>query len=233
MKKIQFLTSLIFILSSYAHAMGIDDDPTITKVMGEIETSKAGGERIKAWGIEAWVGKDLEKVWIKSEGEIEGGVVAEGEIQVLHSRAVAPYWDFQYGIKKDFQPEPNRVWGVVGFKGLAPYLVEVDAALFVGKSGRTAARLGVEYEYMFTQKIVLSSEVEVNMFGKNDEITGTGKGLANIEAGLRLGYEVSREFMPYIGISWGKKYGNTAAYASNEGEDVEDARIVTGVHFWF
>ena len=213
--------------------MGIDDDPILTKVMGEIETRKTGDGNFSVWNINGWVGKDLEKIWFKSEGEKEDGVVVEAEVQVLYSKAVTPYWDLQYGIKKDIKPTPTRTWMVVAAKGLAPYLVEIDASLFIGKSGRTAVRLDAEYEYMFSQKIVLSTEVEVNMFGKDDELTGAGKGFANIDAGFRLGYELSREFTPYIGINWGKKYGNTAIYARNEGEDVEDTQFVMGVKFWF
>ncbi|SFV77940.1 Copper resistance protein B [hydrothermal vent metagenome] len=154
-------------------------------------------------------------------------------MQILYSKAIEPYWDIQYGIKKDFQPTPNRTWGVIAAKGLAPYLVEIDASLFIGESGRTSIRLDAEYEYMFSQKLVLSPEVEINIFGKDDEVTSTGKGLSNIDAGLRLRYELSREFAPYVGINWGKKYGNTATFASNDGEDVEDAQFVTGIRFWF
>jgi copper resistance protein B len=58
---------------------------------------------------------------------------------------------------------------------------------------------------MFSQKLILSPEIEVNLFNKNDELTGVGKGLSSIEAGLRLRYEITREFAPYIGINWEKK----------------------------
>ncbi len=233
MKKIKILTSLLLGLSFLAHAGGVDDDPILTKVMGEIETRSTVGSNPKVWAVDAWVGKDLEKIWIKTEGEKLDGKTTEAELQVLYSKAVTPFWDLQYGIKKDFKPTPSRTWGVIAAKGLAPYLLEVDASLFVGESGRTAVRLDLEYEYMFSQKLVLSPEVEVNFFGKNDEATGTGEGLSNIEAGLRLRYELSREFAPYVGVNWGKKYGNTATFANNEGEDVEDAQIVTGIRFWF
>ncbi|MDB2589472.1 copper resistance protein B [Candidatus Thioglobus sp.] len=233
MKKIKILTSLLLGLSFLAHAGGVDDDPILTKVMGEIETRSTAGSNPKVWAVDAWVGKDLEKIWIKTEGEKLNGKITEAELQVLYSKATTPFWDLQYGIKKDFKPTPSRTWGVIAAKGLAPYLLEVDASLFVGESGRTAVRLDLEYEYMFSQKLVLSPEVEVNFFGKDDEVTGTGKGLSNIEAGLRLRYELSREFAPYVGVNWGKKYGNTATFANNEGEDVEDAQIVTGIRFWF
>lgn len=233
MKKLKIISSLILCFSIQAYAGGVEDDPLLIKVMGEAEIRQADGANPIAWNIDAWIGKDLNKLWIKSEIEIVDGETEESELQLLYSKAIDPFWDIQYGVKKDFKPAPSRTWGVVALKGVAPYLFEVDASIFVGGSGRTAVRLDVEYEYMFSQKLILSPELEMNIFGKDDEATGTGKGLANIGAGLRLRYELNREFSPYIGFNWGKKYGNTAKFASNEGEDIEDAQLVTGARFWF
>ena len=233
MKNLKILMGFLWCLSFLTHAMGVDDDPILTKVMGEIETRKADGANLRVWNANVWIGKDLEKIWIKSEGEKLNGKTIEAELQILYSKAVAPFWDLQYGIKKDLQPTPDRTWGVIAAKGMAPYLFEVDASLFIGESGRVSMRLDAEYEYMISQKLILSSEIELNIFSKDDEAISIGKGLSNIEAGLRLSYELSREFSPYIGINWGKKYGNTATFSSSEGEDVEDSKIVTGVRFWF
>lgn len=233
MKNLKVIIGLLLLFSAQAYAGGAEDDPILAKVMGEVEIRKVDGSDPRVWNIDAWIGKDLEKLWIKSEGEMVNGKITESELQLLYSKAIEPYWDIQYGIKKDFKPTPSRVWGVVAIKGVAPYLIEVDASAFIGKSGRTALRLDAEYEYMFSQKLVLSPEVEINIFGKDDEATSTGKGLSNIDVGLRLRYELSREFAPYIGINWGKKYGNTATFVGNEGEDIEDAQLVTGVRFWF
>lgn len=103
----------------------------------------------------------------------------------------------------------------------------------MGNSGRTAFRLEAEYDLLFTQKLILSPEVEINIYGKNDEDTNTGSGLSDAEFGLRLRYEIRREFAPYIGLNWYKKYGNTADYARHEGEHVSEASIVIGVRAWF
>lgn len=233
MKNLKIIAVLLLTVSMQSYAGGVEDDPILTKVMGEVEIRGVDGTNPRVWNIDAWVGKDLEKLWIKSEGEMVNGKTTESELQLLYSKAIDPYWDIQYGIKKDFKPTPSRTWGVVAIKGLAPYLVEVDGSIFIGESGRTAIRLDAEYEYMFSQKLVLSPELEVNIFGKDDEATSTGKGLSNIDIGFRLRYELSREFAPYVGINWGKKYGNTATFTSNEGEDIEDAQIVSGVRFWF
>ncbi len=137
------------------------------------------------------------------------------------------------GLRKDFQPTPSRSWAVLGVQGLAPYLFEVDTAVFLGESGRTALRLEAEYEILFTQRLILSPEIEVNFYGQNDEATGTGSGLSDVEFGLRLRYEIRREFAPYIGVNWFKKFGNTADFSRLEGAEVSDTQIVLGVRAWF
>ena len=234
MKYLKIITiSCLFALTSKSFAGGIEDDPILTKVMGEVELRSTDGANPRAWNIDAWVGQDLNKFWVKTRGEKVAGKTEKSELQLLYSKAIAPFWDLQLGVKKDFQPKPQRNWGVIAAKGLAPYLFEVDASLFVGESGRLGVRLDAGYEYMLSQKLILSPEVEINVFSKDDELTGTGKGLSSVEAGLRLRYEVTREFAPYIGINWEKKYGNTADFSIAEGEDIEDVQIVVGVRFWF
>ena len=121
----------------------------------------------------------------------------------------------------------------IGLQGLAPYYFEIDSAFFIAENGHTALRLDMEYELLFTQRLILTPEIEVNFYGQNDAEFGTGSGLSNIETGLRLRYEIRREFAPYIGVNWSKSFGNTAGFSRDEGEDVEDLQWVIGVRVWF
>ena len=233
MKRI-LLSMLVMSVSLSATAGGRGDDPLLTKVMiGQFEHRSTGGSDPVVLEAQGWIGKDLQKLWIKTEIEHVGGETEESELQFLYSHAVAPYWDFQVGWRHDDRPTPDRDWLALGFQGVAPYFFEIDAAAFIGESGQTALRLEAEYEMMFTQKLILSPEIEVNFHGKNDEATGTGSGLSDMELGLRLRYEIRREFAPYIGINWTKKYGNTADFARAEGEETSDAQFVVGFRAWF
>ncbi len=213
---------------------GGKDDPFL--IMGKVDQLEVrdteGGDPLVLEGA-AWAGYDLNKFWLKAEGERVDNQSEELELQLLYSRAVSSFWDVQMGFRKDFKPEPDREWGVIGFQGLAPYHFEVDAAVFVGSSGRTALRLKAEYELLFTQRLILSPEMELNAYGHNDRDTGVGSGLADIEAGLRLRYEIHRELAPYLGLNWRKKYANTADYAVLAGEDIEDTQLVVGVRVWY
>jgi copper resistance protein B len=217
-----------------ASGMGMDDDPLVARVMiDQLEVRDAEGDKPVVWEVDAWIGKDRNKIWLKTEGEQVSGETEEAELQLLYSRAVSPFWDLQVGWRHDIKPEPERDWFAIGVKGLSPYLFEVDASLFAGAGGQVGARLQAEYEYLFTQRLVLSPEVELNFHTRDDEATGTGSGLSDAELGLRLRYEVRREFAPYIGVNWWSKYGNTADYAMALGGETDDVQFVAGIRAWF
>ncbi len=230
------IIALLFflIIPSLAFSGGMDDDPLLTMlVVDQLEIRNNDGRDPLVWDAEGWIGKDLHKLWIKTEGEYVDSRVEEVELQALYSRAVAPFWDIQLGWRRNIRPTPNRDWLAFGVKGLAPYFFDIDAALFVGDAGRTSARLQVEYEIMLTQRLVLVPEIELNLYGKDDPATGIGSGLSNIDAGLRLRYEIRREFAPYIGLNWTKLYGDTADFARAEEVDTDDIQFVFGIRAWF
>lgn len=211
----------------------MEDDPILTKlILEQLEIHDADGDNPLTWEAEAWIGKDINKFWLKTEGKRVNGENEEFEIQALYSRAISPYWDLQMGVRKDFEPV-GREWGVLGLKGLAPYYFETDVALFAGNDGRTAARIQSEYELMLTQKTVLSPEIELNFYGKDDPEMGIGSGLADASFGIRLRHEFKREFAPYIGVEWSKEFGGTADHARADGKDVSDTQFVVGIKAWF
>ena len=221
-------------LSTSIYAAGMEDDPIITKVMiDQLETRIADGDDPTVLEAQAWIGGDLNKFVIKADVEQVKNETEELELQALYSRAIAPYWDFQVGVRQDQKPKPTRDWLAVGFQGVAPYWFEIDTAIFIGESDQVGLRFAAEYEWMITQRWVLSPEFSMNIHSKDDELVGTGSGLSDTQLGLRLRYEIKREFAPYIGVNWSKKYGNTATFAKNEGEEVESTQFVAGIRAWF
>jgi copper resistance protein B len=218
--------------SSFVYAGG-NDDPLLAKVMLDQLERGVDPQDATQFSAQAWLGYDLNKLWLKTEGEYLNSDEQDLEIQALYSRPIAPYWDIQLGVKTDIKPSPTRNWAVIGVQGLAPYFFDIDAALFISDEGRTAMRLSAEYELLITQQLILSPEIEVNLFAKNDAELGIGSGVSDVSAGLRLRYEIIREFAPYIGVDWRKKFGNTADYARNEGEDTQETQLVIGFKAWF
>ncbi len=234
MKKMQWLAVTALFAANSVLAGGMEDDPFLAMVkIDQFEWQDADSGDVLSWDAQAWFGKDLRKLWVKTEGEYADGQTEEAEIQLLYSRAIAPYWDIQAGWRRDIRPTPDRDWFAVGFKGLAPYFFEVDAQLFFGESGRLGARFKAEYELMFTQRLILSPEVELNWYSGDDPDTGIGGGLSDASAGLRLRYEIRREFAPYIGVEWARQFGTTADFTEEEGGDISDTRLVAGIRAWF
>lgn len=187
----------------------------------------------QAWEMEGWYGTDTDKLWLRSEGEREGGSIGVGDVEALWSHVVAPYWDTQFGMRHDFGDGPGRDWAAFGVHGLAPYWFELAATAYAGSSGRTAARLRVEYELPFTQWLILQPELELNLYGKADPQRRIGAGLSDVSFGLRLRYEIRRRFAPYLGVSWVRRFGATAGYARAAGKPVFEPQWVAGVRIWF
>ena len=210
------------------------DDPVLYMLKADkFEARDTDDGTVAAWEGYLWIGRDLNKLWIKSEGERDSGDTESAEFQLLYSRAIDANWDLQVGLRHDAKPDPERNWAVIGFNGISPYWFEIDTALFVEEDGQVSLRFEAEYEFMLTQKWVLSPEIEVNWFSEDDDELGIGSGLADIETGLRLRYEISREFAPYVGIHYERLLGNTEDIADAEGEDTNDTQLVAGLRFWF
>lgn len=229
----------------HAYSGGYDFGPIPRPVMAD-EHYRAGlmvnrVERVKtkddtyfsAYDLQGWVGKDYDKLVIKAEGEVDEGKIHEARTELLWSHAISAYWDAQVGMRHDSGIDPSRNWLAAGVQGLAPYWFEVDATVYAGDQGRTALRLSGEYELLLTQKLILQPRVEASFYGMKDEERGIGSGLNSVVTGLRLRYEIRREFAPYIGMDWIGKFGETADYATAAGANTHEANVVAGLRMWF
>jgi copper resistance protein B len=193
----------------------------------------AGGDGYR-WHGEFWIGGDLNRLVLKSEGE---GSFAHGvenaEIQALYARALDPYWNLQAGLRHDFAPSPRRTYAVLGVEGLAPYWIETEAALFLSDKGLLRARLTGSYDQRITSRLILQPRLEANFAFQDMRRERIGAGLSSLELGLRLRYEIAREFAPYVGLSWERKLGATADLARAAGEDTGGPSFVAGLRAWF
>lgn len=185
------------------------------------------------WEGVAWIGGDIHRLWLRTEGEASDGEVESGSAEVLYGRAVSPWWDAVAGVRHDFGHGPSRTYAAFGVQGLAPYKFEVEATAFIGGSGRGGATLEAEYDTLITNRLILQWVGEANLHFKDDPAVGAGSGLSTIEAGARLRYEFSRRFAPYIGVEWERAFGETADLRRGDGEPINDTRLVAGIRFWF
>src|SRR5690606_28747167 len=202
-------------------------------VFNRLEAWDADPGTGQAWEGEAWIGSDLNRLWLRSEVERSGGRTDEAELEVFYGRSVSRWWDVLAGIKHDFQPGDSQTWAAFGVQGLAPMKFDVSATAYVGESGQTAVNVEAAYEILLTNRLILQPLVEITAFGKDDSQRGVGSGLSSVEAGARLRYEINRRFAPYVGVSHERVYGNTADLRRADGENTPDTRLVAGVRIWF
>lgn len=199
-----------------------------------LEAQIADGEDGYVWELNAWYGGDIDKLWIKSEGEGGfGGALEEAEIQALWSHAIGPYFDVQAGVRYDIRPEPDRAHAVLGIQGLAPYFFEIDVAGFLSDEGDLTGRIEAEYDQRITQRLILQPRIELNLAAQDIPEIGIGSGLSDLEAGLRLRYEFVPEFAPYIGVEWQRQFGDTADFTRAAGGDPDRIVFLAGVKLWF
>jgi copper resistance protein B len=186
-----------------------------------------------AWELQGWIGTDLTRLWLRSQGERVSGHTEEAEVEVLFGRSISPWWDVVAGLRHDVRPGDPRTAAAIGVQGLAPQWFELDATLYLDDDGQSAARFTAEYELLFTNRLVLQPHVELNFHGKTDAARGIGSGLSHVEAGMRLRYEISRQFAPYVGLEWTKAFGKTAELLQGSSSGASNARAVAGIRLWF
>jgi copper resistance protein B len=192
------------------------------------------GKDQAVWEARGWFGGDIDRLVVKASGEaVIGGALDSLELQALWSHAIGPYFDVQAGIRHDIEPDPSRSYAVLGIEGLAPYWFDVEAALFLSNKGDITARLAGSYDQRITQRLILQPRAELDLALQDVPELGIGGGASNAELGLRLRYEVVREFAPYVGVAWERKLGGTANYARLAGEDRSRLSLVAGLRFWF
>lgn len=198
------------------------------------EVQAADGEETGVWDINAWYGGDLNKVWLKTEGEydFDAGDFDDAEVQLLWSHAVSRYFDLQTGLRYDLEPE-GLAHAVLGVQGLAPYWFEVDAAAFLSEEGDLTASVEAEYELLLTNRLILQPRVEAAFSAQASDNRELGTGLTRLQAGLRLRYEFTREFAPYVGIEQHTAFGGTADRMEAKGGEADETRFMIGLRAWY
>lgn len=214
--------------------MDMNDNASHTMLLvDQLEYAHGHDGNGPAWDIEAWYGNDSNKLWLRSEGEGSAGRIDNADIEALWNHPVSAFWSTQLGIRHDLGLGPQRNWAAFGVEGLAPYWVELEATGYASDSGRLSARMRAEYTLRFTQRWMLQPEFELNLYNKDDPAQRVGSGVSDAQLGLRLRYEITRQFAPYIGIVWTRRFGAAADFAREDQQPIFDRQFVAGLRIWF
>ncbi|WP_288349861.1 copper resistance protein B [uncultured Thalassospira sp.] len=193
-------------------------------------------EKRLVWDADAFWGTDELKLRWQGEGErdLDADINEGFENRLVLQTPISDFFDAKAGIRLDTPTGTDRWYGTVGIMGLAPQWIEVDADLFVSETGDGSARLDLEYEGLITNRVILTPSIELNAAFSEDREIEVGTGISSAEIGLRLSYDlIDRSVAPYIGVSYERKFGDTADFAKEDGEDFEATYIVTGLRLMF
>ncbi|WP_237474497.1 MULTISPECIES: copper resistance protein B [unclassified Xanthomonas] len=187
----------------------------------------------QAWEARGWYGGDIDRLWLRSDGEREGGRTTASSLELAYGRAISPWWDVLIGARQAFAPGRARTSAAFGVQGMAPYKFEVSAMLYVGEGGHASLHLEGEYDLLLTNRLILQPRLEAELAARNDPAHRIGSGLTSVEGGLRLRYELTRRFAPYVGVEHVRSFGDTADLRRADGEAARETRWVAGLRFWF
>lgn len=218
--------------SPYGPAM--EDNRVYSHVLFDELEGRFGSADAFRWDGEGWVGTDTNRLWIKSEGFATQGGMQDGDQESLYDRPISPFFDLQGGVRYDLDSLSGRGWAALGIEGLAPYLFELSATLYVSDAGHFAAKLQASYDELLTQRLILQPLIEINAYTRPDPARDVGSGFSDIDAGLRLRYEISRKFAPYLGVTYQRGYGPgvRAGIAAFANQYQDGWHMAVGARIW-
>lgn len=210
----------------------VGDEQVYSHLLIDQFEARIGGDTGLRWEAQAWAGPDEWRVWLKSEGEDTRQGVEDGQLEAYVSKPISTYWNLQVGGRYDLDSRPGRAWAAVGIEGLAPGFFNVSATAYAGEKG-VAGKLELSYDQLLTNRLVLQPQVELNLYSRNDPARLVGAGVSDLDAGLRLRYEIMRKFAPYVGVTWEQRFGRASDFTRAAGQSPSAVRFTAGLRTWF
>jgi copper resistance protein B len=182
----------------------------------------------------SWLGTDNNRVVFKldtSNTTLEQNTLTTS---LAWRKPLRTFWNYDLGVQNDHENgKPNQTWLAANINGIAPYWFNLDGTVLLGKSGLVGVLLDGSYDLRITQRLILDPSLSLKLYNKDDPDQEIGRGLSNGSVGLRLRYEVTRTFAPYISIEENRYFGKTASfYKAKEGRSNETI-VSMGVRSWF
>ncbi len=207
--------------------MMMGNDPFMSISFKRLEILPEKNNHQGAYEIEGWWGDDWNRTVLKAKGDIDQQKLSDAQTELLWRKPVDTFWNSELGVRQDSGFSKNRTWLMLGITGIAPYWVTLDATFHIRDQGQTAIFLTAEYDWRITQRLILQPSIEVSFYGKSDPINDIGRGLSKIDSSLRLRYEITRQFAPYIGLGSQKYLGQTGDIMKVSGQKITGS---CGIH---
>lgn len=176
----------------------------------------------------AWYGSDSQRLRLTWDIE-HNQQDSHQDISLAWQKPLDSFWNYEWGVA--YQAE--QTWLKVNINGLMPYKFEVDGSLLLDEQGHSMLILEGDYDLRFTQRLVLQPSLKTTLNGKEHAQHQQGSGLAELQTGLRLRYDLTRRFAPYLGVQQHDFFGKTADLRAQQGQTNHETTWLAGVRWWF
>jgi copper resistance protein B len=217
----------------YAPVDVVDEDEVVLAFYGDRLELLDDGET-HGWDVSAEFGRGAHRLWLSSAGDgVIGGGLDYVEVQALYSHPVTEAGlALQAGVRRDFV-RPRRTYAVLGVQGNVTDPLYVGAFGFLSTQGELSGRLFAYYDWEPVPRLVFQPYAGVELAASDMPALGVGRGLSEMELGLRLRYRIAEPFSPYLGVRYDRLLGRTARIARQAGEDVGGTSLVLGMRSYF
>ena len=186
--------------------------------------------------IETLIGTDENRLFIEANLDKAESHDPKYDVSALYSRNVAPFWDVQAGVR--YSEDKNnsnsdRVDGVVGVLGLAPYFFETQAYLYGGENNFWGASLEVERDFLLTQKLITQPYLEVDAVFSDDSNYAAKSGLSELKTGIKTRYEVTKRVRPFVDVASQYEKGQKATNVQEATESEKGWTYGAGIELVF
>ena len=192
--------------------------------------------------IETRIGTDENKIFLKAHIDKHESHDAEYDFKMLYSRIISDFWDAQIGMRYRVEKverdqrstdTEEKLDGVIGLHGMAPYFFETDAYLYVGEDNYSGLGLETERDLLLTQKLILKPYLDLDVVFNDESKYAKKSGLSGVTAGIETRYEISKKIMPYVDIAYEYSKGTDATPWQVESDSEKGWLYGAGVRFKF
>ena len=155
--------------------------------------------------FEALIGTDENRMFVEANMNKAESNDPNYDVSALYSRNVAPFWDVQAGVRYSEDKNnrnSNRIDGVIGLLGLAPYFFETKAYLYGGENNFWGASFEFDRDLLLTQKLITQPYIAADIVLNDNSDFAAKSGLSELKTGIKTRYEINKRIRPFVDVAY-------------------------------
>ena len=182
------------------------------------------------------IGTDENRLFIEANLDKAESNDPKYDVSALYSRNVAPFWDVQAGVRYSEDKNnrnSNRIDGVIGLLGLAPYFFETKAYLYGGENNFWGASFDVNRDLLLTQKLITQPYIEADIVLNDNSDFASKTGLSGLKTGIKTRYEITKRIRPFVDVAYQYEKGQKATNVQEATESEKGWKYGAGIELVF